>query len=197
MSPVPVVVADVFVHEAFHVPLIENDHMIEQVTTAVADPALGHGILSRAAVAGPLGLNAKALYDINDFSIEIAATVKDQVARSGVVREGLTQLLHNPGAGRMLGHIEVQDAPPVMGNDKEAIELAEGKRRHGEEVHRGDRLTMITQKRRPSFCRLGDSSARFASIAARSVQKYRSPAFSTRLGFAVLPKSCSRRPCGR
>jgi len=40
-----------------------------------------------------------------------------------------------------------------MGDDEEAVENAEGKRRHGEEIHRGDGFAMIVQKGRPSLCR--------------------------------------------
>ena len=49
----------------------------------------------------------------------------------------------------MFGHITVQDSPPVMGNDEEAVENAESQRRLGEEVHRGDGFPMIAQKSRP------------------------------------------------
>ena len=50
------------------------------------------------------------------------------------------------------GHIAVQNAPPVNRNDEEAIEYVKSERWHGEEVHRRDRLTVVAQKRRPSFC---------------------------------------------
>ena len=52
-------------------------------------------------------------------------------------------------------HIEVQNAPPVVGDDEETVENAEGERWHGEEIHRGNGFTMIAQKSRPSICRLG------------------------------------------
>jgi hypothetical protein len=48
----------------------------------------------------------------------------------------------------------VQDSPPVMRNDEEAVENSEGERRHGEEIHCGDGSAMIAQKGRPSLCRL-------------------------------------------
>ena len=41
-----------------------------------------------------------------------------------------------------------------MRNDEEAIENAEGQRRHGEEVHCRNGFTVITQKGRPSLRRL-------------------------------------------
>lgn len=42
-----------------------------------------------------------------------------------------------------------------MRYDKEAIENTEGKRWHSQEIHCRDGFTMIAQKCRPSFCRLG------------------------------------------
>lgn len=51
-------------------------------------------------------------------------------------------------------HIEMKDAPPVMSNDEETVENAEGECRHGEEIHGGDRFAVIIQKSSPSFRRL-------------------------------------------
>ncbi len=42
--------------------------------------------------------------------------------------------------------IEVQDAPPIVADDEKAVEYIEGERRYREEVHRGNRLTVIVQK---------------------------------------------------
>jgi len=55
----------------------------------------------------------------------------------------------------MSGHVEMQDSPPIVGDDEEAIENAEGECWHGEEVHCGDGLAVIAQERRPSLCRFG------------------------------------------
>ena len=154
MSSVIVIVTDVLIQKAFQVTLIEDDHMVEQIPAAVADPALCNAILPRTSETSTLGLDAEALYSGNDLSAEVRTAIKDQIARRRFVRKCLPQLLNNPRAGRMLGHIAMKDATPVVRNDEEAEENAKSERRHGEEVHRGDGLTMITQKRRPSFCRL-------------------------------------------
>jgi hypothetical protein len=37
----------------------------------------------------------------------------------------------------------MKDTPPVMSNDEEAVEHAEGERMKSEKIHRGDGLTMI------------------------------------------------------
>jgi len=58
------------------------------------------------------------------FFIELLAPIKDQIARRRVVRERLAQLLDDPGTVRMLGHIAVEDSPPIMRNDEEAVQNA-------------------------------------------------------------------------
>jgi hypothetical protein len=50
--------------------------------------------------------------------------------------------------------VAVQDAPPVMGDDEEAVEHAKGECWHRKEVHLGNGFAMIVQKRRPSPCQL-------------------------------------------
>jgi hypothetical protein len=47
---------------------------------------------------------------------------------------------------RILCDIEVQDAPTIVADDEKAIGRAEGDRRNSEEVHRGNRSQVITEK---------------------------------------------------
>jgi hypothetical protein len=69
--------------------------------------------------------------------------IEDKEPRSGLIGEGFSQLLYDPTARRMAGNIEVQDAPAIMANNKEAIEKTEGDRRNGEKVHGRDGFAMI------------------------------------------------------
>ncbi len=154
VRPVVVVVADVFGHEALEVTLVEDDDMIKQVSAAAADEALGYAILPGAAEACPLWLDAKALDGGDDLGTEIAPTVEDQVLRVSVIRERIAQLLRHPGARRVPGDAEVQDSPPVMGYHKETVDHPKRKRRHREEVHRGDCFAVVAEKSSPSICRL-------------------------------------------
>ena len=85
MRPVLVVVVDVFVHQAFQMSSIEDDHMIEQVSPAATNPALSHAILPWTLEARSLGLDAKALHCVDDFLIEARAAIKNQVARGRVI----------------------------------------------------------------------------------------------------------------
>ena len=61
----------------------------------------------------------------------------------------------------MLCDIEVQDTPTVVTDDEKAIERAEGDRRNSEEVHRGNRFPVITEKGKPAPDRLRILGARF------------------------------------
>src|SRR5437763_11507697 len=61
-----------------------------------------------------------------------------------------SHLLCNPEAVRMSGHIEVQNAPSIVSDHEEAIKNAERECWHGEEIHRSDHFTMVTQKCFPS-----------------------------------------------
>ena len=56
---------------------------------------------------------------------------------------------------RVTGHVEGKNSSPVMRYDEEAIQDAKEKRGHGEEVLGGNRLAVIVEECRPSFCRLG------------------------------------------
>ena len=53
MRSIFVVVTDVLIHQAFQMTSIEDDHMIEQIPAAVANPALCNTVLPRTPEAGP------------------------------------------------------------------------------------------------------------------------------------------------
>src|ERR1039457_5114949 len=54
----------------------------------------------------------------------------------------------------MPGYIAMQNPPPVMCDDEEAMENPKRQSRDGEEVHRRNRLSVVVQECRPSFRRL-------------------------------------------
>ena len=108
-----VVVPDVLVHQSFQMPFIYNDHVVEQIASAIADPTLCDAVLPRAAEAGPFWLDAEAFHDIDDFFVKVGAAIIDQILWRRVVGKGLAELLDNPRAGRMPGDVAVQNTPPV------------------------------------------------------------------------------------
>ncbi len=157
MGSVLVVIADVLIHQPLPMASVQYDHMIEQIAAAVADEALGHTVLPRAAEAGSFGLDAEAADRFDDLSAEVRSTVEDQLFRSHIVRERLSQLLNNPCARRMTGNVEMKNAASVMRDHEEAVQHAEGERGHDEEIHRRNRFAVVAEERHPPFCRLRTS----------------------------------------
>src|ERR1022692_3582335 len=129
------VVANILGHEPIEMPLVEHDDMIKQVSAATTYEAFCHAILPWTSEAGPFRFDAEALDGADNLFAEVRRAVEDQVFGLHVIRKGLPQLLGYPGTRRMPGDVAVQDAPPVVADDKEAIQDAEGQSRHSEEVH--------------------------------------------------------------
>ena len=148
------IVEDVFVHQAFQMPPIENDHMVEQIPATGASPAFRNAVLPWTSEARLLWADTEALHGFGHFTIELRAAIKNQVAGSRVIWERLAQLLNDPCTRRMASHLTLKNTPPVMRDDEKAAEHSEGQRRDGKEIHRGDGFPMIGEKGRPSLGRL-------------------------------------------
>jgi hypothetical protein len=54
-----------------------------------------------------------------------------------------TQLLGDPGTGRIPRDVEMQDAPPIMADNEETVENSKIDGGDGEEIHRRDGFSMI------------------------------------------------------
>jgi hypothetical protein len=63
-------------------------------------------------------------------------------------------LLHNPKSIGISRHIEVQDLTPVVAEDEKAVQNTKRERWDGEEVHRNNCLTMVSEERQPSLHRI-------------------------------------------
>jgi hypothetical protein len=49
------------------------------------------------------------------------------------------------------GHVEMQNLPPSVLDDEEAVQHVEGQRGHGEKVERGDHLLVIGEEGQPTL----------------------------------------------
>jgi len=76
------------------------------------------------------------------------------------------QLLNDPSARRMLRDVNLQDAPPIMTDDKEAV--AEHSRLHGKEIHGRNSFPMVSKEGQPALARSGSLGARFIQHSGRS-----------------------------
>src|SRR6266446_7095118 len=73
-----------------------------------------HGLWRRQDLVDP-----HALHSLSErMSVDLIA-IAEEVGRGGVVWEGVHDLLGRPGGGGMLGDVEVEDAPAIVGEHHE------------------------------------------------------------------------------
>jgi hypothetical protein len=89
-------------------------------------------------------------------SVDVVA-VAEEIGRRGVVGEGAHDLLGRPGGGGVLGDVEVDDAPAMVGEHDEDEEDAQARGGHHEEIE-GDQVPeMVGEERPPGLRRQGAS----------------------------------------
>ena len=110
--------------------LADGNHVIQQFATAAADPALGHTVLPRTTHCSPHSLDVHGANRDGHFSAVLGVVIQEEKLGRPFVGKGFAQLLHDPSACRMAGHVEMENAPPIVANDKEAIKHTEGDRGH-------------------------------------------------------------------
>src|SRR5204862_97171 len=100
---------------------MEHDHMIEAFATNGADHPLDIGSLPRRARCRQDFANAHVSQVFSEVIAKDRIVVAQEVARELGKGKGLAQLLSGPVCGRVGGHIEVQDATPVMGQHQKYV----------------------------------------------------------------------------
>jgi len=132
------------------VAFVNCNDVIQEITPATPYPTLCDSILPRTFERSAERIHPQGSNRYGDFQSILGITIKDDEPRSGSKWKCFSQLLDDPRACRMLGDVEVQDTPTVVTDDEKAIERAEGDRRNREEVHRGNRFTVIAEKGKPA-----------------------------------------------
>src|SRR5260221_2539797 len=151
MRAVFVVVANILREEAFQVAFVNCYDVIREITAAAPYPSLCDSIRPSTFEPGADRIHAQEPNRCGDFQSILGITKKDDEPRSGSKWKRFSKLLDDPQACRMLCDIEVQNAPTIVTDDEKAIERAEGDRRNREEVHRGNRFPVITEKGKPAL----------------------------------------------
>ena len=134
---------------------IECDDMVEQITAARPNESFCNVVLPWTPVIRSFPLEAETRDGIHYVAVEIGGAIKNQLFGCTIVGKGVSQLLRHPGTSGMSRDIEMKNPSSLMGNHEETVQHTKGERRHGEEVHRSDGVTMVAQERRPSRGRLG------------------------------------------
>ena len=112
MSPVFVVIVDVVFQQSSQVPLVQNDHVVEQIPTHTSDPTLGDAVLPGTSKSSSDRLHAILFDGPDDVSRKLRVAVKDQQPVRLVVSPSFAQLQYDPQGVWLKGHIAVQNLPP-------------------------------------------------------------------------------------
>jgi len=134
--------------------LIECDQMIEQLSATASDPTFRKSILPRACRAYAIRFHAAGCEQIGYLLTELAVSVESSIAAGTRSWKCLPQLLHDPGAGRVVRNIEMQNPPAAVFDDEEAIQDSEAQRRDREEIHGRDHVAVIAKEGSPEVARL-------------------------------------------
>jgi hypothetical protein len=97
---------------------IDGNDVIQQLTAATTDPAFRDAILPGAFEGSLNRIYLQGSNRCRDFQSVLCIPIEDEKPRSRIKRKRLSQLLDDPQARGMLGNVEVQNAPAVMGDDE-------------------------------------------------------------------------------
>src|SRR5229473_4895555 len=170
MRAVLVVVANILREPASQVAFVNCNDVIQEITPATPYPTLCDSILPRTFERSADRIHPQGSNRCGDFQSILGIAIKDDEPRSRSKWKCFSQLLDDSQACRMLCDIEMQDAPTIVTDDEKAIEHAEVDRRNSEEVHRGNRFPVITDKGKPAPGRLRISRRPFDPTRDRSLR---------------------------
>src|SRR6202043_1166946 len=122
MGPVVVVVTDVIGKEPLQVALVEGDNMVQQVTPTTLNPPLRNTVLPWAAERSANRSYAHRAHCYRCLQTILGIPIKDEKPGSRLIRERFPHLLHDPGGGGAWRDVEMQDAPPTVVDDEQAVE---------------------------------------------------------------------------
>src|SRR5271167_3132255 len=115
-------------------------------------------------------MDAHVSHLFSEVKAEDSVAVAQQVTRELVKGKCLPQLLSRPLCCRVGGHVEVQNATPVMGQYQKHVKHLKMKSRNGEEVDRDHLLEVIVQESAPGLRRrLAAAHHVFANTALSDV----------------------------
>jgi hypothetical protein len=94
--------------------------MVQTLAPGGADEPLHEGALPRAVGCRKHFTDPQALHSLPERVTVDRVAIAEEIGRRRVFREGVDDLPGGPGSGGMLGHVEVEDAPAMVGEDDEA-----------------------------------------------------------------------------
>lgn len=131
-----VIIHEVTGENAAEVLFAEDKDMIETLAPHGADEPFHEGVLPRTLGCCDHLTDPHALHPVLERAAVDLVTIAEEIGGRGIVGEGVDDLLGRPCGGRMLGHVEVDNAPPRVGEHDQDEEHAQLNGRNGEEVDR-------------------------------------------------------------
>jgi hypothetical protein len=80
LNPVLMVIAHVVPKQAPKMTLVQGNHMIQELTAAASDPALGGSILLGARTLVRFGIKPVACNKVNHRIVELGVSIQDRIA---------------------------------------------------------------------------------------------------------------------
>ena len=108
-------------------PLVQDEHVIHQVSATAFDPALRDTILPGASERRWDGFDAHVLDRHEHLAIErgVPVPVQDEIPGRRAVGEGLPKLLNDPRGGGMFGDFSAEDLAARVADHEEHVEQSE------------------------------------------------------------------------
>jgi len=150
MRAVMVIVADILSHEPFQMPCVQNNHMIQQVSSAASYPALRNPVLPWTTECGAHWQAPHPSRKRHHVIAKLRVAVEQQEFMDRSIGPGFSHLLRDPECVGISRDIEAKYRAPIMPDHEKAIKNAERKRQHGEKIHGGDCIPVIPQECQPA-----------------------------------------------
>ena len=128
------VIIEVTRQDSTQVSFAEDKDVVETLAADRTDQALGERILPGAVWRRENFLDLHPLHAVAELMAIDLVTVAQEVGRRGVVRERVHDLLGGPGGGGVLGDVEVDDPPAMVGKHDEDEQDTQARGGHGEEI---------------------------------------------------------------
>jgi hypothetical protein len=131
------------------VPLVQDEEVVEALSSDRADDPLGEGILPGRAGGDEHLTNPHPLDSPGELSAVDSIAITEQILRSRVVWECLDDLPRSLGCRWMVRDVDMDEFTAVMAQDDEYEEQTEGEGGHEEEVDSNDVLGVSGEKGAP------------------------------------------------
>src|SRR3989475_10247996 len=135
--------------------VVENDQMIEALTTYASNHPLRVRILPRASWNRPHFPNAHSLNSLLEVLPIDSISITNQIAGCLILWKGFDDLLCRPRRRRMFGHIKVNDSAAFVRQNNEHKQYVQSSRRYGKEVNRHEVAYVIVEEGSPRLGRRG------------------------------------------